>query len=84
MSTNPSELDTKIGAMLRALAEAISEELPEAGFVLIMGRSADDHTAGSLLSLSNLDDENTASVLEAILARRRGGHSVEIPSPTIQ
>lgn len=84
MSTDASELDIKIGAMLRALAEVVSEELPEAGFVLIMGRSADDHTAGSLLSLSNLDDDNTTGVLEAILARRRGGHSVEIPSPTLQ
>jgi hypothetical protein len=77
-------MDVKIGAMLRALAEAISEELPDAGFVLIMGRSADDSSSGSLLSLSNLDDENTASILEAILVRRRGGQSIHIPGPTIQ
>jgi hypothetical protein len=77
-------MDLKIGAMLRALAEAISEELPDAGFVLIMGRSADDSSSGSLLSLSNLDDENTASILEAILVRRRGGQSTHIPGPTIQ
>lgn len=84
MSAEGTEMDTKIGAMLRALAEAISEELPEAGFVLIMGRSADDDSSGSLLSLSNLDDENTVSVLEAILVRRRGGCSLEIPSTTLQ
>jgi hypothetical protein len=84
MTTDPNDLDMKIGAMLKALAEAISEELPEAGFVLIMGRSADDHTSGSLLSLSNLDDDNTTSVLEAILVRRRGGQSMVIPSPTLQ
>lgn len=84
MSSDAGETDAKIGAMLRALAEAISEELPEAGFVLIMGRSADDQSSGSLLSLSNLDDDNTVSVLEAILVRRRGGPSVEIPSPTLQ
>jgi len=75
MSVYATETDLRIGAMLRALAEAISEELPEAGFVLIMGRSADDDTPGSLLSLSNLDDDNAVSVLESILARRRGGHA---------
>lgn len=84
MTSQSSEMDVKIGAMLRALAEAISEELPDAGFVLIMGRSADDSSSGSLLSLSNLDDENTASILEAILVRRRGGQSIHIPGPTIQ
>lgn len=84
MTSQSSEMDLKIGAMLRALAEAISEELPDAGFVLIMGRSADDSSSGSLLSLSNLDDENTASILEAILVRRRGGQSTHIPGPTIQ
>jgi hypothetical protein len=83
MSSEANETDMKICAMLRALAEAISEELPEAGFVLIMGRSADDDRSGSLLSLSNLDDDNTVGVLEAILVRRRGG-SARTLSPTIQ
>lgn len=84
MSEDATEMDIKIGAMLRALAEAISEELPEAGFVLIMGRSADADGYGSLLSLSNLDDDNTVSVLESILVRRRGGQSTVLTSPTLQ
>lgn len=83
MSVYATETDLRIGAMLRALAEAISEELPEAGFVLIMGRSADDDSPGSLLSLSNLDDDNAVSVLESILARRRGGHASVMPT-TVQ
>ena len=80
MSFNPNDEDVRIGAMLHALSEAIVEEFPEAGFVLIMGRSADDDTAGSLLSLSNLDDETVVSVLETILERRRGGRPSFVPT----
>jgi hypothetical protein len=36
-----------------------------------MGRSAEDEEYGSLLSLSNLSDEDAVDVLELILARRR-------------
>lgn len=80
--TTMTSADIRIGAMLRALAEAISEELPDAGFVLIMGRSAEDDSPGSLLSLSNLSDDDTAHILETILARRRAGR-VDAPT-TVQ
>jgi hypothetical protein len=40
-------------------------------FVLILGRSATDREEGSLVSLSNLDDDNTAHVLETVMVRRK-------------
>lgn len=80
MSSKASGMDPRYGAMLRALAEVISEELPEAGFVLVMASSETDNTTGSLVSLSNLDDEDTAAVLETVIARRRGGRTAVIPT----
>jgi hypothetical protein len=63
--------DDLIASLMRAVAQTVCEEMPDVGFVLIMGRSAEDEEYGSLLSLSNLSDEDAVDVLELILARRR-------------
>jgi hypothetical protein len=84
MTDDDAEMDTMIAAMLQAVANTICEELPDAGFVLILGRSATEDENGSLLSLSNLDDENVVNVLETVLARRRMMRSTPPSEPTLQ
>lgn len=59
--------DLRIRSMLKAIAEVVSKEMPGAGFILIIGRSS-----GDMMSLSNLDQDDTELVLETILTRRRG------------
>ncbi len=63
--------DEKINLLIESMADVITAEMPELGFVLIMGRSAATGEDGSLLSLSNLDEETTVLILETVLARRR-------------
>jgi hypothetical protein len=69
--TEDNKEDRLIASLMTAIAKTVAEEMPEVGFVLIMGRSAENDESGSLLSLSNLGDEDAVDVLELILARRR-------------
>ena len=71
MTTYGEEQDQRISEMLQVVADALVEEMPEIGFVLILGRSSSDQEEGSLISLSNLDDDNTAHILEMVLIRRK-------------
>lgn len=71
MTTRGEDQDQRITEMLHAVADAIVEQMSEIGFVLILSRSSDDEEDGSLLSLSNLSDDDVVQILEMVLARRR-------------
>lgn len=71
MTMTPEEKDESIGTMMRVISDTITEEMPGVGFLLILGRSSEGDEEGSLMSMTNLGDEDLTGVLEAVLARRR-------------
>jgi hypothetical protein len=60
-----------MGGMLKAMSEAVREEMPEAGYIFILGTASDDAEEGNLVSVSNLDTETLIHMLTLTIERRK-------------